>query len=44
MGVYSHIASAFVDGKIPDLEVGEYRLEVRTRPSGRRSESGSTGG
>ena len=44
MVVYSHIGSNIVDGKIPDLEAGEYRLEVRTRPSGRRSESGSTGG
>jgi hypothetical protein len=34
-GVYSHIGSAFVDGKIHDPEAGEYRLEVRTRPGGR---------
>ena len=35
MAVYCHIGSNIVDGKIPDLHAGEYRLEVRTRPSGR---------
>ncbi len=35
MAVYSHIGSNIVDGKIPDLEAGDYRLEVRTLPSGR---------
>ena len=33
MAVYCHIGSTIVDGKIPDLEAGEYSLEVRTRPS-----------
>jgi hypothetical protein len=43
MAVYSHIGSSFVDGKIPDLETGEYRLEVRTRPSGRAIRAGQYG-
>ena len=43
MGVYSHIGSTFVDGKMPDLEAGEYRLEVRTRPSGRAIRVGQYG-
>ena len=40
VGVYSHIGSAIV-GKIPDLDAGEYGLEVRTRPSCRATGSGS---
>ncbi len=43
MAVYSHIGSNIVDGKIPDLEAGEYRLEVRTRPSGRAIRIGKYG-
>jgi hypothetical protein len=43
MAVYSHIGSNIVDGKIPDLESGEYRLEVRTRPSGRDIRAGQYG-
>jgi len=43
MAVYSHIGSTFIDGKIPDLEAGEYRLEVRTRPSGRAIRAGQYG-
>ena len=43
MGVYSHIGSTIVDGKTPDLEAGEYRLEVRTRPSGRAIRVGQYG-
>lgn len=35
MSIYSHIGSNIVDGKIPDIEAGEYRLEVRTRPGGK---------
>jgi hypothetical protein len=43
MAVYSHIGSNMVDGKIPDLESGEYRLEVRTRPSGKDIRTGQYG-
>jgi hypothetical protein len=43
MVVYSHIGSNIVDGKIPDLEAGEYRLEVRTRPSRREIRVGQYG-
>ncbi|MGA2547504.1 MAG: DUF4469 domain-containing protein [Rectinemataceae bacterium] len=35
IAVYSRIGSNIVDGKIPNLDAGGYRLEVRTRPSGR---------
>jgi hypothetical protein len=31
--VYSRIGSSIVDGKIPELEAGQYGLEVRTRPT-----------
>jgi hypothetical protein len=43
MAVYSHISSNIVDGKIPDLESGEYRLEIRTRPSGKDIRVGQYG-
>lgn len=43
MAVYSHIGSNIVDGKIPDLEAGEYRLAVRTRPSGKNIRAGQYG-
>jgi len=43
MAVYSHIGSNIIDGKIPDLEAGEYRLEIRTRPSGRELRVGQYG-
>jgi hypothetical protein len=31
--VYSRIGSSIVDGQIPELAAGDYRLEVRTRPT-----------
>jgi hypothetical protein len=43
MAVYSHIGSNIVDGKIPDLESGEYRLEIRTHPSGKDIRAGHYG-
>ncbi len=43
IAVYSHIGSNIVEGKIPDLEAGEYGLEIRTRPGGRELRVGQYG-
>jgi hypothetical protein len=35
MVVYSRMGSNIVDGKITQVAPGNYRLEVRTRPTGK---------
>jgi len=32
--LYSRIGTTIVDGRIPDLQAGRYRLEIRTKPHG----------
>jgi len=42
--VYSRVGTNFVDGKIPELAPGNYRLEVRTRPTEKDIRVGSYDG
>jgi hypothetical protein len=44
MIVYSRMGSNIVDGKIPQAAPGSYRLEVRTRPTGKDIRVGSYDG
>ncbi|MGA2548009.1 MAG: hypothetical protein ABSF43_15785 [Rectinemataceae bacterium] len=39
--VYSHIGSSFVDCKIPQIDKGDYSLEMRNRPTGKAIRTGA---
>jgi hypothetical protein len=41
VAVYSHIGSAFVDCKIPQIDPGKYSLEMRARPTGKVIRAGA---